>query len=89
MPAEEALRFGFVASVYKDVSEVWKKLEQISDFGIGSIKANKKLMRKFTIEELEAACIAEQEELTERSKSEEALMAMVKFAESKAMKSKL
>lgn len=88
LTAQEAYNFGFVAAVYKDVSEVWKKLEQISDLPIGSIIANKKLTRKFTIEELEKANYAEADALSERFGSEEALMAMMNF-QSRRAKSKL
>lgn len=88
LTADEAYKFGFVADIYKDVSEVWKKLDQIQDLPVGSIIANKKLTRKFTIEELEKVNLAEADGLGERFGSEEALMAMINFQSRKA-KSKL
>lgn len=89
MSANEAYQFGFVAEVYKDVEEVHEKLKQIGHLPVGSIKANKRLMRKFTIAELEAANLSEAEELGERFKSEEAFNAIIRFQQSKKNKSKL
>lgn len=89
MTANEALQFGFVAHVYKDVQEVWSRLNQIEDLPIGSILANKKLTRKFVVQELEEANLSECEGLSERFGSDEALMAMIKFQERRSNKSKL
>lgn len=89
MSAQEALRFGFVASVYKNEQEVWDKLKQIDELPIGSIKANKQLTRKFTIEELERANNAEADELGLRFQSEEALNALISFQQSRKPKSNL
>lgn len=87
LSAQEAREFGLVAFVYKDVQEVWKKLEQIGDLPIGSIIANKKLTRKFTIKELEEANRAECVELGKRFESPEAFEAMVRFQQSRKNKS--
>ena len=89
MSAKEAHAFGFVSHVYKSEQEVWDKLEQIKEFPLGSILANKKLSRKFTISELENANNNEIECLTERMYSGDALAAMVKFQDSRQSKSKL
>lgn len=89
MTAREAHQFGFVAYVYKDVQEVWKKLEQISYLPVGSIKVNKKLTRRFTVEELEAATLVEAEQFGERFASEEAYEAIKSFQQSRKRNSKL
>lgn len=89
MSAKEAYEFGFVAKVYKDEKEIWDKLKQIEELPIGSIIANKKLTRKFTIEELEKANLSECDQLGERFGSEEALMAMIRFQQSRKPKSNL
>lgn len=89
MTASEAYQFGFVAEVYKDVQTIHEKLKQVGQLPLGSIMANKRLTRKFTIKELEAANLSEADELAGRFQSEEALMAMIRFQESKANKSKL
>jgi Delta3-Delta2-enoyl-CoA isomerase len=89
LTASEALNFGFVAKVYENINEVWEKLSQIEKLPMGSIITNKKLMRKFTIEELKKANLAEIEQLVLRMQSEEALEAMLNFQASKAKKSKL
>jgi Delta3-Delta2-enoyl-CoA isomerase len=90
MTAREAERYGFVAHVYKDVREVWERLKQIKNLPIGSIMANKNLTRKFTIQELEAASMAEAEELGRRFESEEFFAALMSFQEAKKKaKSKL
>lgn len=89
MSAREAYEFGFAAQVYKDPEEIWSKLRQISKLPIGSIMANKRLTRKFTVEELEAANLSECEELGKRMESEEAFMAMLNFQESRKNRSKL
>lgn len=86
MSAQEAYTFGFVSEVYKDDREIWKKLEQITRLGVGSIMSNKRLTRKFTIAELEAANLAESHELGLRFESEEALMAMMNFHQSRKSK---
>lgn len=89
MTAKEAYEFGYVAKVYKDVKEIWEKLKQIGELPVGSLLANKKLTRKFTIEELEMANLAECELLGERFESEEALMAMLSFQQSRKPKANL
>lgn len=89
MSAQEAFAFGFVACVYKNEREIWAKLNQISHLPIGSIKANKRLIRKFTIDELEQANLNENDELNERFSSEEAFQALLRFQEARRNKSKL
>lgn len=89
MFAEEAHKFGYVAKVYRDPQEIWDILKQITELPIGSIIGNKKLMRRFTIKELEQACLYEAEELSKRLESEEALEAVIRFRESRKPKSKL
>lgn len=89
MSAKEAYEFGYVAKVYKDENEIWDKLKQIGELPIGSILANKKLTRKFTIEELEKANLSECGQLEKRYASEDVLMAMIRFQESRKAKSKL
>lgn len=79
MSAQEAHQFGFVSHVYEKEQEVWDRLEQISKLPLGSFIANKSLLRKFTIEELEAANQSEINLLVERMGSEEAFNAMVNF----------
>jgi enoyl-CoA hydratase/carnithine racemase len=89
MTAREALAFGFVAHVYQDEKEVWDKLKQIENLPLGSIIANKKLTRKFSVDELEKANLSEFEELEKRMVTEEAFLAMLNFQESRKNKSKL
>lgn len=89
MTAQEALSFGFVAQIYKNEQEVWNKLKQIETLPLGSILANKKLTRKFTIEELESANKSEIEQLGERFLSEDAVNAILSFQQSRQKKSKL
>ncbi|CRK88666.1 CLUMA_CG002355, isoform A [Clunio marinus] len=89
MSAQEAHAFGFVASVYNDEKEIWNKIQKIGDLPIGSIMSNKKLTRRFKIEELEEANDREIKELEVRQTSEEALMAILKFQESRKPKNKL
>lgn len=89
MTAKEALAFGFVAHVYQNEQEVWDKLKQIEKLPLGSIMANKRLTRKFTIEELESSNLSEFAELEKRMVTEEAFMAMLNFQESRKNKSKL
>lgn len=89
MSAREALSFGFVAQVYQNEQEVWEKLKQIEKLPLGSIIANKKLTRKFTIHELENANLSEFEELEKRMTTEEAMMAMISFQQSRKNQSKL
>jgi Delta3-Delta2-enoyl-CoA isomerase len=88
MTAIEAQSIGFVAKVYQNTQEVLQKLNQIENLPMGSILANKMLMRKFTIDELRKANLAEIDQLVDRMGSEEALMAMVNF-QSNRKKSKL
>ena len=89
MTADEAYNFGFVAKVYQDKKEIWDLLKEIAQLPIGSIMANKKLMRRFTIKELEEANKNEAEELSRRFETEEALEAMIRFQQSRKPKNKL
>lgn len=89
LSAEEAYQFGYVAKVYRDEQEIWDTLKEIAQLPIGSIIANKKLMRKFTVKELEQANDNEVEELKRRFESEEALQALVNFQQAKKPKNKL
>lgn len=88
MGAREALSFGLVAHIYQNEKEVWDKLEQIKELPLGSIIANKKLTRKFTVTELENANLSEFDELEKRMVTEEAFMAMINFQQ-RRNKSKL
>jgi len=89
MSADEAYKFGFVARVYKDEQEIWDIFKEIAQLPVGSIMANKRLMRRFTISELEQANKAEAAELGERMASEEAFEAMIRFQQSRKPKNKL
>lgn len=86
LTAQEAVKYNFVAEIYNNEQEVWEKLKQIDQLSLGSIKANKKLLRKFTINELEEANKLEIEELARRANSEEALLAIMRFSQVKKSK---
>lgn len=89
MSVHEALQFGFISSIYKNIQEVWEKLEQIQNLPLGSIIKSKMLTRKFTVHELEAANNTEIEHLEERMLSEEALNALLRYRGSRPKQSKL
>lgn len=79
LTAEEAYQFGLVAKVYKNESEIWEKLRQIDDLPLGSIMANKRLVRAGRAKMLEEIHNEEVNELTKRFETEEAIEAMIKF----------
>lgn len=89
LTAQEALDFKFVAFVYKDVQDIWKKLNQISELPLGSIIANKKLTRKFEIENLIEINDCEMEEMGQIFNSDHAKQARQKFLQMRRNKSKL
>lgn len=86
MSAKEAYDFKLVAHVYKTESEIWQKLKQIDKLPIGSIIANKKLIRHPIIEKLIRINNDELNELDKRFHSEEALEAIMNFAAAKKSK---
>lgn len=88
MTAQEAYKFGFVSHIYKNESEVWDKLKQIQQLPIGSIIANKKLIRDPLKETLKKVLRDESAALLKRYESEEAVQAIINFQMSK-QKSKL
>lgn len=79
MSAQEAYQFGFVANVYKNESEIWEKLKEIDDLPLGSIVANKRLIRGQMIKKLDEVNNQELVELEKRFETEEAMEAMVRF----------
>jgi peroxisomal 3,2-trans-enoyl-CoA isomerase len=86
LSAKEAVALGFAAQIYRHESEIWERLQSIDRLPLGSIIANKKLMRAPLIEGLMKANEAELEELAVRMQSEEAIEALINFAASKKSK---
>jgi peroxisomal 3,2-trans-enoyl-CoA isomerase len=86
MSAKDAMSVGLVAHIYKHESEVWEKLRSVDSLPLGSIIANKKLMRAPLIEKLTKANEMELEELTIRMESQEAMEAIINFHASKKSK---
>jgi len=83
MSAKEAHEFKFVSEVYSDEKVIWEKLKSIEMLPLGTIIANKKLMRRFTTQQLLEANRSEIAELALRFESEEALTALLNFQASK------
>lgn len=79
MNSQEAYQFGFVAKVYKNDAEIWEKLKEIDELPLGSIMANKKLIRGPMTKKLDEVNNEELSELEKRFETEEAMEAMVKF----------
>lgn len=86
MSAQEALRFNLVAHVYKNESEIWDRLAQIDELPLGSIMANKRLVRGAQVKLLEKANDDELKELAKRFETEEAFEAMIKFQQRRRSK---
>lgn len=86
MSSTEALQFGFVSQVYKNESDIWDKLKQIDKLPLGSIVANKKLLRGPLIEKLMKVNDNELLELSLRLESEEAMEAIINFQMSRKSK---
>lgn len=86
LSTREAYEFQLVAHVYKNESEIWAKLKQIDKLPIGSIIANKKLMRRPLIEKLIKVNDDELKELQTRFESEEAIQAIINFQSAKKSK---
>jgi peroxisomal 3,2-trans-enoyl-CoA isomerase len=79
MSAQEAYQFKFVAKIYKNEAEIWEKLKEIDELPIGSIMANKKLIRGPMIKKLEEVNNEELAVLQRRFETDEAMEALVKF----------
>ncbi|XP_063700728.1 enoyl-CoA delta isomerase 2 [Culicoides brevitarsis] len=81
MSAEEALRFNFVSEIYdpRDSAKVWKKIEELAELPLQSIKTTKALVKKYDLKVLEEVNNMEAKELIERFTSEEAMEAIINF----------
>lgn len=89
MSAQEAYHFGLVSKVYKNEAEIWEKLKEIDELPIGSLIANKKLIRRPKIKMLMKICNEEMDENDRRRNTEEAIMAVLKFQQKRGKKAKL
>lgn len=88
LTAQEAKEYNFISRIYKkcDEQKLFDEIQSYSALPMTSIKANKKLMMKFSIEELEKANILENDTLQDLYMSPEALDAMINFASKRKSK---
>lgn len=86
MSAQEALQFNLVSELFSRnelQSKIWPKLEAFAKLPYNSLIATKRLMKKFDLEELEAANNDEIIALMERAQSEESFQAAMEFLQRK------
>lgn len=84
LSAQEAYHFGLASKVYKNESEIWEKLKEIDELPIGSIIANKKLIKGSKIQFMIDINQKEMEENDRRRNTKEAKIALINFQKRKS-----
>lgn len=81
LSAKEALQFGFIAEIFEPnaIESIWTKIEKFGELPVNSVAACRKLIQTFDQDILEQVNLNENEELTKRWKSGEAIEAIMAF----------
>ena len=88
MTAQEAYNYHLVSKVYKkgDEDQIWNEISQHSELPMSSIKAIKKLSKKWNEATLEKVNITEMQQLSEMIMTDDHMEAMLRFFEKKKSK---
>lgn len=81
LSAQEALSYNFISEIFKldEIEKIWKRLEEYAQLPKESIILCKRLIKRHEIDQLNIANVDENDVLSRRYTSDEAMQAVVNF----------
>lgn len=81
LSAQEALQYNFISEIFKldEIEKIWQRLEEYAQLPKESMVLCKKLIKRFEQDNINVANINENEALSTRYMSEEAIQAVMNF----------